>query len=154
MHFVGAREINLSTTGWLAIDRFNWSEAPALPSNGYSLRAQRGAPMKTQDSQEVIHEIAVLTATSEEVVSQMYAETLQVFRKDAQILDTHGLPIPRLYGAGNCIASPVGQGYWGAGSTLGPALTFGTIAGRNAMTVPVKPARVSSQPSNVPGPVS
>jgi hypothetical protein len=43
--------------------------------------------MKTQDSQEVIHEIAVLTATSEEVVSQMYAETLQVFRKDAQILD-------------------------------------------------------------------
>jgi Protein of unknown function (DUF3562) len=43
--------------------------------------------MKTQDSQEVIHEIAVLTATSKEVVSQMYAETLQVFRKDAQILD-------------------------------------------------------------------
>jgi hypothetical protein len=43
--------------------------------------------MNTQDSQEVIHEIAVLTATSEEVVSQMYAETLQVFRKDAQILD-------------------------------------------------------------------
>lgn len=43
--------------------------------------------MKTRDSQEVIHEIAVLTATSEEVVSQMYAETLQVFRKDAQILD-------------------------------------------------------------------
>ncbi|SIT41641.1 conserved hypothetical protein [Paraburkholderia piptadeniae] len=43
--------------------------------------------MKTQDSQEVIHEIAVLTATSEEVVSQLYAETLQVFRKDAQILD-------------------------------------------------------------------
>ncbi|MCP3707168.1 DUF3562 domain-containing protein [Paraburkholderia sp. CNPSo 3274] len=43
--------------------------------------------MKTQDSQEVIHEIAVLTATSEDVVSQMYAETLQVFRKDAQILD-------------------------------------------------------------------
>ena len=63
-----------------------------------------------------------------------------IINKDAQILDTHGLPIPGLYGAGNCIASPVGQGYWGAGSTLGPALTFGTIAGRNAMTVSVKPA--------------
>lgn len=43
--------------------------------------------MKTRDSQEVIHEIAVLTATSEDVVSQMYAETLEAFRKDAQILD-------------------------------------------------------------------
>ncbi|RKT13975.1 uncharacterized protein DUF3562 [Paraburkholderia sp. RAU2J] len=43
--------------------------------------------MKTQDAQEVIREIAVLTATPEEIVSQMYAETVQVFRKDARILD-------------------------------------------------------------------
>lgn len=56
----------------------------------------------------------------------------------AQVLDTHGRPIPGLYGAGNCIASPVGQGYWGAGSTLGPALTFGTLAGRNAAAESLK----------------
>jgi succinate dehydrogenase/fumarate reductase flavoprotein subunit len=56
----------------------------------------------------------------------------------AQVLDTHGRPIPGLYGAGNCVASPTGQGYWGAGSTLGPALTFGTLAGRNAVLEPVK----------------
>ncbi|HEY1216002.1 MAG TPA: DUF3562 domain-containing protein [Bryobacteraceae bacterium] len=43
--------------------------------------------MKIQDAQEVIHEIAVLTATSEEVVSQMYAETVQVFCRDARIFD-------------------------------------------------------------------
>jgi predicted oxidoreductase len=61
-----------------------------------------------------------------------------VINAKAQVIDTLGHPISGLYGAGNCIASPVGQGYWGAGSTLGPALTFGTIAGRNATTEPVK----------------
>jgi predicted oxidoreductase len=61
-----------------------------------------------------------------------------VINPRAQVLDTHGRPIPGLYGAGNCVASPTGQGYWGAGSTLGPALTFGTIAGRNAVLEPVK----------------
>ena len=50
----------------------------------------------------------------------------------ARVLDNAGQPIPGLYGAGNCVASPTGPGYWGGGATLGPALTFGRIAGRNA----------------------
>src|SRR3712207_8716965 len=38
-------------------------------------------------------------------------------------------PIPGLYAVGNDIASIMGGNYPGAGITLGPALTFGHIAG-------------------------
>ncbi len=50
----------------------------------------------------------------------------------ARILGHDGVPIPGLLGAGNAIACPTGGIYAGAGGTLGPALTFGYIAGRTA----------------------
>lgn len=50
----------------------------------------------------------------------------------ARILGHDGEAIPGLYGAGNAIACPTGGIYAGAGGTLGPALTFGYIAGRSA----------------------
>ena len=54
--------------------------------------------------------------------------------EDARVLDTMGSPIPGLYGAGNCVASPAGQAYWGPGGTVGVAFIFGFIAGKHAAT--------------------
>jgi len=53
---------------------------------------------------------------------------------DAQVLDWDGNPIPGLYAAGNAMAAVLGEGYGGAGGTLGPGLTFGYIAGRHLGT--------------------
>jgi succinate dehydrogenase/fumarate reductase flavoprotein subunit len=50
---------------------------------------------------------------------------------DARALDANGRVIPGLYAAGNDMASIMGGNYPGAGITLGPALTFGYIAGRH-----------------------
>jgi 3-oxosteroid 1-dehydrogenase len=47
-----------------------------------------------------------------------------------EVLRPDGTPVAGLFGAGNCVSSPAGQAYWSAGSTLGPALTFGYLAGK------------------------
>jgi succinate dehydrogenase/fumarate reductase flavoprotein subunit len=49
--------------------------------------------------------------------------------RHSRVLDNDRQPIPGLYAVGNDIASIMGGNYPGAGITLGPALTFGHIAG-------------------------
>jgi succinate dehydrogenase/fumarate reductase flavoprotein subunit len=49
----------------------------------------------------------------------------------AQVLDEQKRPIPGLYAAGNDALSIMGGNYPGPGITLGPAMTFGWIAGRH-----------------------
>jgi succinate dehydrogenase/fumarate reductase flavoprotein subunit len=49
----------------------------------------------------------------------------------SRVLDVDGNVIPGLYAAGNAMASPLGMTYGGAGGTLGPAMVFGYLAGRD-----------------------
>ncbi|RYY44300.1 MAG: FAD-binding protein, partial [Sphingomonadales bacterium] len=52
----------------------------------------------------------------------------------ARVLDAAGVPVPGLYAVGNDQASVFAGSYPGAGATLGPAMTFGYIAGRHLAT--------------------
>jgi predicted oxidoreductase len=49
----------------------------------------------------------------------------------ARVIDGQGRPIAGLYAVGNDAASVMGGTYPGAGITIGPAMTFGYIAGRH-----------------------
>lgn len=49
---------------------------------------------------------------------------------DCQVLTKDGKAVPGLYAVGNDAASIMGGNYPGAGITLGPALTFGYVAGK------------------------
>jgi predicted oxidoreductase len=50
----------------------------------------------------------------------------------SQVLNVRGRPINGLYAAGNVSAGFTGMAYPGGGGSVGPALVFGHIAGRNA----------------------
>ena len=49
----------------------------------------------------------------------------------SRVLREDGEPIPGLYAAGNCSASPMGRTYPGPGSTIGPAVVFGLRGARH-----------------------
>lgn len=59
--------------------------------------------------------------------------------ENAQALDAAGRPIPGLYAAGNDMHSVMGGEYPAPGITLGPALTFGWIAGRHLAQAATNP---------------
>jgi 3-oxosteroid 1-dehydrogenase len=54
---------------------------------------------------------------------------------NARVINLDGEPIRGLYAAGN-VSSPTGAAYGGPGGTLGPAMTFGWLAGRHAAGSP------------------
>lgn len=51
---------------------------------------------------------------------------------NARVVRSDGSPIPGLYAAGNDLASITGGDYIAGGCTIGPAMTFGYLAGRHA----------------------
>jgi 3-oxosteroid 1-dehydrogenase len=60
---------------------------------------------------------------------------------DARVLRDDGTPIPGLYATGTSSASVMGRGYPGAGSSIGPSLTWGYVGARHAAkALGVKPA--------------
>ncbi len=54
----------------------------------------------------------------------------------ARVLRQGGGVIPGLYAAGNTMAAATAMAYGGAGGTLGPAIAFGYVAGRDAAVSP------------------
>jgi succinate dehydrogenase/fumarate reductase flavoprotein subunit len=59
--------------------------------------------------------------------------------RDGRVQRWDGGPVPGLYAAGNASANVFGPAYPGGGATIGPALTFGALAGRHAAAQPSRP---------------
>lgn len=117
--------------GYFAYDREWATFPPAIPGATWPPKDSKNITMYPLSDEGPYHAIILGVGTLDTNGGPM-------INGKAQVLDTHGDPIPGLYGAGNCIASPVANAYWGAGSTIGPALTFGYLAGLNATEEPIK----------------
>ncbi|WP_020653337.1 FAD-dependent oxidoreductase [Massilia niastensis] len=74
--------------------------------------------------------------------------------QDARVLDGDGQPIAGLYCTGNNAASVMGPAYPGAGSTLGPAMTFGYRAVAHMAGKPIALQRTDLLARTVPEGVS
>ena len=59
--------------------------------------------------------------------------------EQGRALNQQGAPIPGLYAIGNSSASVMGRTYPGAGTTLGPAMTFGYLAAQHATQMDIAP---------------
>lgn len=74
---------------------------------------------------------------------------------NARVFLTQGRSIAGLYATGNNSASPMVQTYPGAGSTLGPAMTFGYLAANHlkdngsSVQVSVKTHKTKEEPQDV-----
>lgn len=97
-------------------------------------RARSGAPRSAEFANPTMHPFdhsgpwyAVLL-----VAGTLDTKGGPVIDPDGRILRPDGSPIVGMYGAGNCVASPSGEAYWGGGTTLGLAVTFGWLAGEHA----------------------
>jgi 3-oxosteroid 1-dehydrogenase len=51
----------------------------------------------------------------------------------ARVLNDSNQAIAGLYATGNCAGSVMGDSYPGAGSTIGPSMTFGYVAAKHAL---------------------
>ena len=60
----------------------------------------------------------------------------------ARVLRKNGSVIAGLYAAGNTSAAVMGESYAGPGATLGPAMTFGWVAGRHMATTNAPPLSI------------
>ena len=69
----------------------------------------------------------------------------------ARVLDGSGAPIPRLYAAGADMASVMGGHYPAGGINLGPAMTFGYIAGRHLAGVTEDEGHQATRSKRIPG---
>ncbi|WP_338046546.1 FAD-binding protein [Polyangium spumosum] len=127
------------------ITRFN-----AFAQAGVDLDFQRGAtsfenawqgPSRSVTGNRTMHPISTTGPYYAVILGAGTLDTCggPITGTNGRVLRPDGSAIPGLFGAGNCIASPAGRGYWGAGGTLGPALVFGFLAGRNAAREPIHP---------------